>query len=197
MRLKQYFSKTFKLIKMEISAWVKLIIRAMPDSPIGYKLRQFYWRKKANLLGTGHILRMADIVATELTTIGENFICSESVIINASDSLGIYIGNNVLLGPRVYMRAANHKFDNLNQPINTQGHKFATIDYKEKKYSIVIEDDVWIGANAIILSGVKIGKGAIVGAGSVVTKNVPSASIVAGSPARVMKMRDNNLEPPH
>lgn len=55
---------------------------------------------------------------------------------------------------------------------------------------MVISDDAWIGLNAIILKGVKIGKGAIVGAGSVVTKNVPDMAVVAGNPARIIKMLD-------
>ena len=55
--------------------------------------------------------------------------------------------------------------------------------------SVVVEDDVWIGFGAIVLSGVTVGRGAIVAAGSIVTKDIPSYSIVAGAPARVMSMR--------
>ena len=55
---------------------------------------------------------------------------------------------------------------------------------------VVISDDAWIGLNSIILKGVRIGRGAIVGAGSVVTKNVPDMTIVAGNPARVIKLVD-------
>ena len=58
----------------------------------------------------------------------------------------------------------------------------------------VIEDDVWIGSNSVILSGVKIGRGAVIGAGSIVTKNVPKYAIVAGNPAKVIKMRFNDEE---
>ena len=62
------------------------------------------------------------------------------------------------------------------------------------KGEIVIEDDVWIGSNSVILSGVKIGRGAVIGAGSIVTKNVPKYAIVAGNPAKVIKMRFNDEE---
>lgn len=58
-----------------------------------------------------------------------------------------------------------------------------------KEHPVLIEDDVWIGANVIILPGVKISKGSIIGAGSVVTKNVPEYAIVGGNPARVIKYR--------
>ena len=54
---------------------------------------------------------------------------------------------------------------------------------------VVIEDDVWIGSNAIILKGVHVGFGSVIGAGAIVTKDVPEGSIVAGSPARVIGMR--------
>jgi len=57
------------------------------------------------------------------------------------------------------------------------------------KFKIVIEDDVWIGHGSIILTPARIGRGAVVAAGSVVTKDVPSYAIVAGVPARVIKMR--------
>lgn len=57
------------------------------------------------------------------------------------------------------------------------------------KGSIHIEDDVWIGANVVIMSGVKVGRGSIIGAGSIVTKDIPSYSIVGGNPAKVIKKR--------
>lgn len=69
-------------------------------------------------------------------------------------------------------------------------HKFVSFS----KGPIVIEDDVWIGFGCLILSGVKIGKGAIIGAGSVITKDIPPYAIVCGNPAKVIKYRfDENL----
>ncbi|MCE9640174.1 MAG: hypothetical protein K8S22_08520 [Betaproteobacteria bacterium] len=65
-------------------------------------------------------------------------------------------------------------------PINNQGHAAGVID---------VADDVWIGANTVILPDVSIGKGAIIGAGSVVTKDVPAYSIAAGVPAKVIGTR--------
>ncbi len=91
----------------------------------------------------------------------------------------IVIGDNVLIGPKVVIWARDHGI-RLGQLINQQEH------VSEK---IVIGDDVWLGAGAIILKGVVIGDGAVVAAGCVVTRNVPSNSIVAGSPARVVKYR--------
>ena len=57
------------------------------------------------------------------------------------------------------------------------------------KRNIIIEDDVWIGANSVILPGITIEQGAVIGAGSVVTKDVPSYAIVAGNPAKIIKYR--------
>lgn len=87
---------------------------------------------------------------------------------------GITIGNEVFIGPKVNLITINH---------DTNPHNRSATYGKP----IVIEDKVWIGINATILPGVKIGYGAIIGAGSVVTKDVPSLTIVAGNPARVIK----------
>lgn len=184
--------KVAKHIYFEIAAWQKFLVRAWPDGHLGHQLRWFYWKRKAKLRGRGKVGRMADITFPRQTKIGSNFICSEYSIVNAYDSHGIYIGNNVLLGPRVYIRGANHNFDNLNIPINQQGHYAERISYHSQNYSIVIEDDVWVGANTIILPGVKIGKGSVIGAGSVVTKDIPEFSIAVGSPAKVIKKREGN-----
>lgn len=87
---------------------------------------------------------------------------------------GITIGNGVFIGPKVNLITINHDPDPDNRSA-TYGRP------------IVIEDKVWIGINSTILPGVKIGYGAIVGAGSVVTKDVPAMTIVAGNPARIIK----------
>ena len=110
--------------------------------------------------------------------IGKSFSTNTNVHINASCGGKILIGNDVLLGPNVVIRTANHNFKLKNKPINKQGHNYADIK---------IDNNVWIGANAVILSGVNIGEGAIIAAGSVVNKDVASNSIVGGVPAREIK----------
>lgn len=97
------------------------------------------------------------------------------------DKLGsITIGNNVRIAPHVMMLGANHIFDDVTIPISKQGLR---------RKSIVIEDDCWIAGRANIMAGVTIGKGSVVAAGAVVTKDVPPYSVVAGVPAKVIKMR--------
>lgn len=103
-----------------------------------------------------------------------------NVHVNASVGGTIRIGENCLFGPNVLMRTANHRYENPDIPVRQQGHSFSNIH---------IEDDVWISANAVILGGVHIGRGAIIGAGAVVTKDVPSMAIAVGIPAKVIKFR--------
>lgn len=92
----------------------------------------------------------------------------------------IEIGNNVIVGPRINLQAENHKFDRGDIPIKQQGI--------ERSF-IKIEDNCWIGSNTSILSGVTVGTGSVIAAGSVVTKDVPPNSIVAGVPAKFIKPR--------
>jgi acetyltransferase-like isoleucine patch superfamily enzyme len=92
----------------------------------------------------------------------------------------IEIGNNVMMGPRVNLLAENHNFELTDIPMKEQGVTRGTI---------VIEDDCWLGANCSVLSGVRIGRGAIVATGAVVTKDVPPYSIVGGVPAKVIRSR--------
>ncbi len=107
--------------------------------------------------------------------IGNNvFINGDSEI---AASCSIRIGNNALLGPEVrFMDNDYHDVYDHAKP--------------GKKAPIVIENDVWIGARAMVLKGVTIGAGAVVAAGAVVIKNVPPRTIVGGNPAKVIRTLD-------
>lgn len=91
------------------------------------------------------------------------------------------IGKNVMMGPETVILTRNHKFEDVHIPMIEQGFS------KSKK--VIIEDDVWIGIRTIILPGVTVGKGSIIAAGAVVTKDVEPFSIVGGVPAKVIKKR--------
>lgn len=93
---------------------------------------------------------------------------------------GLKIGDHVRIASHTVIMPANHRFEETNIPICKQG---AT------KKGIVIEDDVWIGTNSTILDGVTIGRGTVIGAGSVVTRSVRPFSVVGGVPARTIRMR--------
>jgi acetyltransferase-like isoleucine patch superfamily enzyme len=91
---------------------------------------------------------------------------------------GITVGDRVYLSPHVQLLAVNHVFDDPSRPFVDQG---ITAE------GISVEDDVWIGAGAIIADNVRIGKGSVVAAGAVVSRDVPPHSLVAGVPARVIR----------
>jgi acetyltransferase-like isoleucine patch superfamily enzyme len=91
---------------------------------------------------------------------------------------GITIGDRVYTAPMVQILAVNHVFDDPTRPIIEQG---VTAE------GIVVEDDAWIGAGAIITDGVRIGRGSVVAAGAVVTSDVPAHTVVGGVPARVLR----------
>lgn len=100
---------------------------------------------------------------------------------NCQVPFDIKIGGNVMMAPEVVIIGQNHRFEQINIPMAFQGIR----EYEP----VVINDDVWIGTRAVILPGVRIGEGAIIGACAVVTKDVPPYAIVAGNPAKVIKMR--------
>ena len=103
--------------------------------------------------------------------------------IGINSNIGSYcvIGKDVMMGPECIIYTANHKFDDLDKPMRSQG-------FQEVK-PVRIGDDVWIGGRVTILPGVQIGNHSIIGAGAVVTKDVPEWAIVAGNPAVVKKYR--------
>ncbi len=115
------------------------------------------------------------------TDCGKNITIGKNVFINSGcrfqDQGGITIGDGALIGHNVVLATLNH-------------------DFSPKKRStlhpapIVIGKNVWIGANATVVPGVTIGNGAIIAAGTVVTKNVPENVVVGGVPAKIMKMLD-------
>lgn len=110
--------------------------------------------------------------------IGKNVFINRGVLITAPAP--ITIGNDVLIGPYVVFNSANHTFADGNDLIRNQGHDLGPIE---------IGDDVWLGARVTILAGVKVGEGAVIGAGAVVTNDVEPYSVMGGAPARVIKRR--------
>jgi acetyltransferase-like isoleucine patch superfamily enzyme len=98
---------------------------------------------------------------------------------------GIFIGNNVLISPNVTIVTGNHDFRDIAATTAEQEYSGSPIH---------IHDDVWVGASAVILGGVTIGKHAVIAAGSVVTKDIPAYTMVGGVPAKLIKKIDTNVQ---
>ena len=91
------------------------------------------------------------------------------------------IGRDVMMGPRCVILSNRHDISSVDEPMNRQGFL--------PDLRVVIEDDVFVGAGSVILAGRRLGRGCVVGAGSVVAHDVPPWSVVAGNPARVVRKR--------
>lgn len=107
-------------------------------------------------------------------SVGDNFF--SNIGLNLNDQGGISIGDNCMFGPNVSLITANHPKDTLERRSGMTSGK-----------PITVGNDVWIGANVLILPGVTIGDNVIIGAGSLVTKDISSDSLALGSPARVVE----------
>ena len=128
----------------------------------------------------GHIGHDSIIESPFHCTYGQNTYIGEYVYLNFMcvilDNNDVRIGNHVMIGPSVQIYTAAHP---IQAETRNQGWEVAK--------AIVIEDNVWIGGGAILLPGIHIGRNAVVGAGAVVSRDVPAYSVVAGNPARVIR----------
>jgi acetyltransferase-like isoleucine patch superfamily enzyme len=122
-----------------------------------------------------HVFNFRDMPQSGITLGRRTFVGEGSVMRGQG---GIRVGDNVLFGPRTQLLAVNHVFADTTQPIMDQGIT---------AQGIVIEDNCWIGAGAIVLDGVTVGRGTCVGAGAVVTQSLPPHSLAVGVPARVIR----------
>ena len=142
-------------------------------------LRVWYMVNILKIMKRGGNTRFEDhiyISGPGRVSIGKSCQINEHVFIQ-----GAIIGNYVMIAPYVSLIANMHKFDRTDIPMVQQGKVEGNI--------VIIEDDVWLGRNVIVMPGVRIGKGSIVAAGSVVTKDVPEYVIVGGTPAKIIKSR--------
>jgi len=140
-------------------------------------------RLEVILEGNNGIGRYTTFQGSGRIVFGRYTYCQSFCLFGANDL--IKIGSNVMIADAVCIRDSDHVHSDLSRPMNSQGIVSSPV---------VIEDDVWIGRAAVILKGVRVGRGSIIAAGAVVTKDVEAYSIVGGVPARVIGRRDKSAQ---
>ena len=166
------------LVKMELESYAVGIFRNI-SGILGYGLRYFVFKLLFGRLDSMCLVQ-PNVFFVDCRNIkcGKNFAVNSNTYINAV--AGVEIGDNVLMGPNIVISSGEHQFANSRVPVTLQ---------PIVKKKIVIEDGVWIGANAVIMPGVTLAEGTVVGAGAVVTKSTEPFSVVIGVPARKIKTR--------
>jgi len=156
--------------------------RHLPGSDVPYsmgskKIRRFFCKRMfANMGENVNIEHGVFFASGRDISIGNN----SGIGINCRVAGPLEIGDDVMIAPNVSIFTQNHETENIHRPMRLQ---------TAPKKKVTIGNDVWIGANAILLPGVTVGNGAIVAAGAVVTKDVPDFAVVGGNPAKVIKIR--------
>lgn len=159
-----------------------ILISKLPNTRYIYffkYVRVFYIAKFLNILPWDKNSCVEDNVylsSGKNVKIGYDCHINENVFIQGAE-----IGNHIMIAPNVAILNSMHNFDRTDIPMCKQG--------AAKTINPVIEDDVWIGRSAIIMPGVKIGKGSIIASGAVVTKDVEPYSVVGGVPAKLIRKR--------
>jgi maltose O-acetyltransferase len=188
---KQYKDDGFSVIRRKNLKPVKVIslllfysiANHLPEPPLPFGNLSMWLRR---LLAKNFLLRMGDDVkihggislgSASKLEIGDR----SSINIGCWVSNDTVIGSDVMLGPDVSIISSSHVFSDTSLSMREQGESV--------RRPVIIGDDVWIGTRAIILPGVKVGSHSIIGAGSVVTKDVPEWSIVGGNPAKIIRSR--------
>lgn len=178
------FSRIINKFKFWINA-----DRLGPDMPLTHWCLYFRgiggWICKRKFKSFGHnssVRAGVYVVASNKIEIGDDVTLRPGTMLHADPregGAGITIDNKVLIGSSVHVYVDTHAFHNINLPIYDQGF------YDSKP--VRLKEGCWIGANTVILPGVTIGKNAVIGAGSIVTKSVPDYAIYAGNPAKLLK----------
>lgn len=168
--------KPFLVVTYEL---IMGMLFSLPRYPLCNYLKKLFLAVMGAKIGKGVVIYPGVWISPGRNlTIGDEVDLAKDVIITSSG--GVFIGDRTLIGYRTQIFSANHEIPPIGQKIPISGNVLAPVR---------IDKDVWIGANCIITPGVTVGEGAIIAAGSVVTKDVSPNSIVGGVPAKLIKMR--------
>lgn len=154
-----------------------------------YKINEILLRKKWRKLNKHNFTKITRAFQLDIAQVGKGTYGTLNIYSYGSFNEKLVIGNFVSIGPNVtFLLGGNHNYNFFS----TYPFKVKLLGEESEAHSngpIIIEDDAWIGINVTLLSGIRIGKGSIVGAGSVVTRDVPPYAIAVGNPATVIKYR--------
>ncbi|HFC3367021.1 TPA: DapH/DapD/GlmU-related protein [Neisseria gonorrhoeae] len=139
---------------------------------VGRRVRGFLARRVSPHIGRGVNIERGAYVFPD-TVLGDG----SGIGANCEICRGLVVGKNVMMGPECLLYSTNHKFDRENKRFE---------GYTEIR-PITLEDDVWPGRRVIVMAGVTVGRGSVVSAGAVITKDIPPYSLAAGNPAVVKK----------
>jgi len=127
------------------------------------------------------------LLGAPISNLGEGITIGANSAVDAYSFIGssgpVTVGENVIMGQHVCFHPENHNFDRTDIPIKDQG----TV-----RIGITLEDDVWVGANVTFLDGAYVGRGSVIGAGSLVRGRIPPYSIAVGAPAKVIRSRSQH-----
>lgn len=149
------------------------------------KVASFFYKRAMKHCGKGVYMRplKSDIKGLHNLSIGDGTSIPKGSVFYCTEA-PLTIGKKVVFGPKPTIITGDHRIDVVGKYILDNTEKLS-----ENDAPVIIEDDVWCGANVTILKGVTIGRGSVIAAGAVVTKDIPRYSIAAGVPAKVIKMR--------
>lgn len=149
------------------------------------KMQSHVYRHSFKSCGSNVYLRpsSSDFKGIENFSIGNNVSIPRGAVFYSTEA-NLIIKDNVVFGPKPTIITGDHRIDVIGVPIIDSHEKLPQNDA-----DVVIEEDVWTGANVVILKGVTVGRGSVIAAGAVVNRSVPPYSIVGGVPARVLKYR--------
>lgn len=180
--MKQILAPLKRFLDWFILLWIEIL----PYGPLPDRLKRLILRCYGARVGRNPTIYAGVwIRPIRGLSLGDNVSIGKDVIITTTGT--VTIGHNVLIGHGSKIISANHVIPPGQGQIRFAGH--------ESK-PVIIENDVWIAAQAVILPGVRIGEGAVVAAGAVVTRDVPPFTIVGGVPARILRSRLEEVNRP-